>query len=54
VACLCQKGLAIPLPFGGDLRKQQASMVAAFNNEAMLADGDFLGRRDTRERSQQR
>src|SRR5262245_39320839 len=41
VACLCEEGLAVPLPFDSDLRQQQATMPTPFDDEAIAPDDDL-------------
>ena len=54
VARLRQERLSIPMPLGGDLRKQQAAMPSQLHHETVAADFDIVGADDRFERAEQR
>src|SRR4051812_32907345 len=49
-----EKGVGVPVPFGGDLRQQKPALPAALDDEAVAADDDVVRSGDRLERTEQR
>ena len=54
VAGLREKRLGIPVPFGRDLRQQQAAVPSTLDDQSVPADDDVGGSGDRFERTEQR